>query len=184
MARVVALELVARAGRVQRVERVADVLEAVAEHEVVRALQHLRLPLVLERLVALEHREQAEVHRAHVERGDLRLPFLGRPHAFLDRHVRRAAGRQIDHDIGRLLDDCAGTARTPRGSGPAGRRPDCARADGRSPRRPRAAPSALSAISSAVTGRCGDIEGVWIEPVTAQLMMTFRLAMSFPPGFL
>ena len=28
-----------------------------------------------------------------------------------------------------------------------------------------AAPSALSAISSAVTGRCGDIEGVWIDPV-------------------
>src|SRR5271163_3508563 len=41
-----------------------------------------------------------------------------------------------------------------------------------------AAPSADSAISSAVTGRCGDIEGVWIEPVTAQLMMTFRLAMT------
>ncbi len=46
-----------------------------------------------------------------------------------------------------------------------------------------AAPSALSAISSAVTGRCGDIEGVWIEPVTAQLMMTFLWAMLFPPGF-
>jgi hypothetical protein len=27
-------------------------------------------------------------------------------------------------------------------------------------------------------GRCGDIDGVWIEPVTAQVMMTFRdLAM-------
>jgi hypothetical protein len=30
-----------------------------------------------------------------------------------------------------------------------------------------------SAISSGVTGRCGDIDGVWIAPVTAQLMMTF-----------
>jgi hypothetical protein len=33
---------------------------------------------------------------------------------------------------------------------------------------------AASMISSAVTGRCGDIDGVWIEPVTAQVMMTLR----------
>src|SRR5882672_1131329 len=40
------------------------------------------------------------------------------------------------------------------------------------------APIAASAISCAVTGRCGDIDGVWIEPVTAQVMMTlFDLAM-------
>ena len=38
-----------------------------------------------------------------------------------------------------------------------------------------------SAISLGVTGRCGDIEGVWIEPVTAQLMMTFPLAMALSP---
>jgi hypothetical protein len=41
---------------------------------------------------------------------------------------------------------------------------------------------ALSAICSAVTGRWGDIDGVWIEPVTAQVMMTFRdFAMTFLP---
>ena len=41
-----------------------------------------------------------------------------------------------------------------------------------------AAPMAASAISLAVIGRCGDIDGVWIEPVTAQVMMTLRpLAM-------
>src|SRR5690606_10966054 len=34
-----------------------------------------------------------------------------------------------------------------------------------------AAPIAASAIWSAVTGRCGDMEGVWIEPVGAQVMM-------------
>src|SRR5262249_8190868 len=40
---------------------------------------------------------------------------------------------------------------------------------------------ALSAISWAVTGRCGDIDGVWIDPVTAQVIMTLRdFAMSFP----
>ena len=35
------------------------------------------------------------------------------------------------------------------------------------------------AISSGVIGRYGDILGVWMPPVTAQLMMT--LAMAFPP---
>ena len=41
-----------------------------------------------------------------------------------------------------------------------------------------AAPMAASAISLAVIGKCGDIDGVWIEPVTAQVMMTLRpLAM-------
>src|SRR6202022_1913913 len=35
------------------------------------------------------------------------------------------------------------------------------------------APIAASAISFGVTGRYGDIEGVWIEPVTAQVIMTF-----------
>src|SRR5205814_7286438 len=37
------------------------------------------------------------------------------------------------------------------------------------------APIAASAISSAVMGRCGDMVGVWIAPVTAHVMMTFRL---------
>ena len=104
MAGVVALEFVARAGGVQRVESVTDVLEAVAEHEIMRALQHLRLPVVLKRLEALEHRKQAEIHRPHVQRGDFGLPLLGRPHPLLDGHVGGAAGRQIDHDVRRLLD--------------------------------------------------------------------------------
>ena len=34
-----------------------------------------------------------------------------------------------------------------------------------------AAPAARE-ISSAVTGRCGDMEGVWMPPVTAQVMIT------------
>ena len=45
------------------------------------------------------------------------------------------------------------------------------------------APTAASSISSAVTGRCGDMLGVWIEPVTAQVMMTlFGLGMALPRG--
>ena len=37
-----------------------------------------------------------------------------------------------------------------------------------------AAPNAASAISFAVTGKCGDMLGVWMAPVTAQVMMTLR----------
>src|SRR5438128_1587194 len=44
-----------------------------------------------------------------------------------------------------------------------------------------AAPIAASAISLAVTGICGDIDGVWIEPVTAQVMMTLWLLAMIPP---
>src|SRR5690606_25325816 len=36
-----------------------------------------------------------------------------------------------------------------------------------------AAPTAASTISLGVTGRYGLMVGVWIEPVTAQVMMTF-----------
>src|SRR6185436_12986624 len=45
-----------------------------------------------------------------------------------------------------------------------------------------AAPIAASAISLAVTGIAGDIDGVWIEPVTAQVMMTLFLAAIVPPA--
>src|ERR1700735_4219650 len=38
-----------------------------------------------------------------------------------------------------------------------------------------AASTAASAISCGVTGNAFDIEGVWIAPVTAQVMMTLRL---------
>src|SRR5665213_2887642 len=40
-----------------------------------------------------------------------------------------------------------------------------------------AASTAASAISCGVTGNAFDIEGVWIAPVTAQVMMTLRLML-------
>src|SRR5438132_10003603 len=40
-----------------------------------------------------------------------------------------------------------------------------------------AAATAASAISFGVIGRYGDIDGVWIAPVTAQVMMTLRDAL-------
>jgi hypothetical protein len=43
-----------------------------------------------------------------------------------------------------------------------------------------AAPIAASAISFAVTGRYGDMLGVWIAPVTAQVMITLFVVISKP----
>ena len=45
-----------------------------------------------------------------------------------------------------------------------------------------AAPMACSAISSAVTGRWGDIDGVWIEPVIAQLMTILDISHHLSEG--
>jgi hypothetical protein len=59
---------------------------------------------VLELLVSLQHREQAEVHRAHVERRDLGLELQRRLQPLLDRHRRGAAGREVEHDIATTLD--------------------------------------------------------------------------------
>src|ERR1700728_656835 len=88
---VVALELEARSGAAERAQHEFDVLERVAEDEVARVLERLRLPIVLEGLEAVEHREEPEVHRAHVERRHLRLESLRRLHTLLHRHEGRAA---------------------------------------------------------------------------------------------
>src|ERR1700730_9254996 len=40
-----------------------------------------------------------------------------------------------------------------------------------------AAATAASAISFGVIGRYGDIDGVWMAPVTAQVMITLRCAL-------
>src|SRR3546814_2303635 len=68
------------------------------------ALQHRRLPLMLELLEALEHGEQAEVHRSHVEARHFRLPYRRRPYPLLDRHIGRPPRGKIDHDVRSLLD--------------------------------------------------------------------------------
>src|SRR5262249_30706587 len=46
-----------------------------------------------------------------------------------------------------------------------------------------AATRASRVISSGVMGRCGDMVGVWMAPVTAQVMMTFRFAGMLPSVF-
>src|SRR5436190_19487792 len=64
---VVALDLEARAVRATGVEDVLDVLERVLEDAIVRSREVGALPVELEFAIAAEHREEAEIHRAHVE---------------------------------------------------------------------------------------------------------------------
>src|SRR3546814_15590093 len=52
VAGIIAFEFIARAGCVECIQRKTNVLEAVAEDEVMDALQHRRLPLMLELLEA------------------------------------------------------------------------------------------------------------------------------------
>ena len=124
---------------------------------------------------AFEHREEAEVHRAHVERGDFRLE-LARPQALLDRHRRSAAGGEVDHAVRALLDICRNGAKAWGAIGlPV---VGIARVEMHDRRAGSAAPMRFGDLRRR-TGRCGDIDGVWIEPVIAQVMMTLRLLMGF-----
>ena len=105
MADVVALELEARAvALADLLQDVLDVLVGVAEDEVARALERRRLPVVLPGLVALQHRVEAEVHRAHVERAHLGLGAARGGEALLEAHAVAAAGRDVDHHVRGLLD--------------------------------------------------------------------------------
>jgi hypothetical protein len=79
------------------------------------------LPIVLEVFETIEHREQAEVHRAHVQRRHFGLEACRRLHALLRQHVGAAAGGQVD-DGARARVHCRQEARERLGRlvGPAG----------------------------------------------------------------
>jgi hypothetical protein len=79
---------------------VSDIPESVAEDEVVGAAQVRLFPVVLPALVAVGQREDAEVHRAHVERAHFGLRHQWRRKAFLHGHVERAAGGDVEHRVG------------------------------------------------------------------------------------
>src|SRR5450756_2761732 len=85
MADIIALDLetgvIFRAGS----EDVFNVSEGVLEHALLGPFQIRLFPVVFEvALVARDHRVEPEIHRAHVERSDLRLEGRGRLNAFLD----------------------------------------------------------------------------------------------------
>src|SRR5215471_10022338 len=99
MSDVVALELEARAVRAAETEDFGDVLERVPEHPGFARCEILRLPLVLPRLLPLEHLVEAKVHRAHVERRELWLQLQRRLQAVLDGHRLRSAGGDVDDNV-------------------------------------------------------------------------------------
>src|SRR5215216_4757653 len=105
MADIVALDFKSRAVLRACREDVFDILEGVPENALARRFEIALLPVMFERPEAFKHRVEAEIHRSHVERGDLRLENCGGSCALLYAHRRRAAGRDVDHAIRSLLDD-------------------------------------------------------------------------------
>jgi hypothetical protein len=103
VADVVALELEAGVRSRHSGQDVLDVLEGVLEHEVPAVLEMLALPVVLELLEAVQHRKEAEIHRAHVEGGDLGLELAaGRTRSSMVM-PGAAAGGEVDHGRSRCL---------------------------------------------------------------------------------
>jgi len=83
---------------------VLDVGEGVAEDVIAAVLVMLPLPVVAELAVALQHREQAEVHRAHVEAAHLRACPERRGETVGKAHAPAAACGDVHHRVCRLLD--------------------------------------------------------------------------------
>jgi hypothetical protein len=138
----------------------------------------------------VEHRKEAEVHAAHVQRAQFGLEAPRGRRALLERHPVAATGRDIDNHVARRADLGQNWANTS-GSG-VGRPSSGSRACRCTIAAPAsAAPIAFSAIWLGVIGRCGVSDGTWIAPVMAQLMMTLLLTLAdrlvahdAPPNFL
>ena len=101
---VVTLELEPRAAVRQGPEHEFDIFEGVAEHQVAGIFQRLGFPVVLEFFEAVQHGEQAEIHRPMLREATSGLKGCGRLHTLRHRHIGRAAGGQVHHGVGRLLD--------------------------------------------------------------------------------
>ncbi len=64
----------------------------------------LAFPLMREILVAVEHGEQAEIHRTHVERRHFGRGAFRRGEPLVDRHALPATGGYVDDSVSALLD--------------------------------------------------------------------------------
>ena len=101
------------------------------------------------------------------------LHCSGAGQALVDRHVGAAAGGDVDDRVGLSLmrgRNCMKTSGSGVGCPVSGSRACRCRIAAPAS----AAPMALSAIWSGVIGRRGDCDGTWIEPVMAQVTMTFQ----------
>ena len=101
---VVALDFKASAVFAARLEDARDVGKSVLEDSVVTTSKVRQLPVVLEFLKAIEHREQPHVHRPHVQRCNFRLELMRGAKPIFDGHGGRTTCRDIDDDIARCLD--------------------------------------------------------------------------------
>ena len=114
---------------------------------------------MLEFLEAIQHREQSEIHRPHVQRSNLRLEGRSRAPPLLLCHRRSAACRDVHDRLARLLDARQeGRERFRTLVGLAAHYIASVQMDDGSTAS--AAPIAASAISDGVTGKYGDIDGV------------------------
>src|SRR5216684_5296750 len=73
VADIVALEFELRAATLaELLKNMLDIFESIPENEIPRVFQVLRLPVEFPFLVTLKHGVEAKIHRAHIERADLR----------------------------------------------------------------------------------------------------------------
>src|SRR5271155_5039897 len=103
MADVVAFDFEPRAIRGARGQDIFDISKRVLENSIARPLKIWLFPVEFEALIPGQHGVEAEIHRAHVERSDLRLESRSRPDALLDCHSRRATGGYVDDHVRSLL---------------------------------------------------------------------------------
>src|SRR5262245_50546449 len=105
MADVVAFELELDAMALpQPLQNLFDIVEGVAEDKVARALEMLALPGMGEVLVAVKHWIEAEIHRAHIERGHLGRGAFRGGQPLVERHALPAPGGDVDDGARALLD--------------------------------------------------------------------------------
>src|SRR3984957_21239336 len=76
----------------------------VSNHLTTDIAQVWLLPVMLPRGVAIRERENAEVHRSHVERTHLRLCEQRCGEPLLEGHMNASAGRDVYDRISRLFD--------------------------------------------------------------------------------
>ena len=88
----------------ERVVDLLDIAKRIGEDVGVGVEQIALLPIVFPGLVAARHREQREIHRAHVHRAHFRRQRVGGGDALLDGHGHGAARGDVHHRIGRLFD--------------------------------------------------------------------------------
>ena len=158
--------------------------EGVPEDEVLACLRDTAAPTsCLHSLIARQHRKSPKFIEPMLSEHSSGLSRSGAAQALVDASSSGAPPvvMLMTASVACLIcgRNCGEHARDPAS---AGRPSDRARAGERSRRPPRRRRSRGSAISSGVIGRYGDIDGVWIAPVTAQVMMT--LSGTLPWGSL